>query len=136
VRQKIPFHLKPSDLLVERVDIDVLFGASELALEHTRGRFEQLLLPLGDLGGVHVVDLGQLGRGLVALQRFEGHLRLEVRLKFVPSSLHLHLLDAECSHLKKVSNFRGPLHETRSLYGCTPGVRGLVHGVTIDGTRR
>ena len=54
-------------------------------------------------------DLGQLGRGLVALQGFERHLRLEIRLELVPSGCHEHLQDASVLNLKSVSSFRGPL---------------------------
>jgi hypothetical protein len=43
---------------------------------------------------MHVVDLGQLGHGLVTLQRFESDLGLEVGLELVSSSLHVHLQDA------------------------------------------
>jgi hypothetical protein len=65
-----------------------------LALEDARRQLQQLLLPLRDLGRMDVVDLGQLGHGLVTLQRFESDLGLEVGLELVSSSLRVQLQDA------------------------------------------
>jgi hypothetical protein len=50
-----------------------------LSPEHAGGSVEELGFPLGDLVGMHIELLGQLGQGLLALHGSQGHFGLESR---------------------------------------------------------
>ena len=52
---------------------------SRLGTEHAGCAFEQLVLPVNDLIGVEVVQLGSLGQRLLASDGVNGHLGLEDR---------------------------------------------------------
>jgi len=57
------------------------------------GAFQKLALPLCDLVGMHIKLLRQLRKRLFALDRGQGHLRLEYRC-VVPTWTSAHLLSS------------------------------------------
>lgn len=82
------------------------------------GPREQLLLPFGDLGGMHAEMLSQFRQRFVAFDRGSGHLGLEGRPVIASRSLHRlaplvgHHPVASVKpgyHLPHCPNFRGPL---------------------------
>ena len=90
------------------------FGSAK----YVRGPRQQLLLPLGDLGGMDANMLGSFGQGLVAFDRGQCHLRFERCPVIASRSLHgraplvRHPLVASVKpgyHLAHCPNFRSPL---------------------------
>ena len=55
-----------------------LLGAFALALEHLAAAVFELLLPFADLRGSNVVLPGDLGGGLLTLDRFQGYPSFEL----------------------------------------------------------
>jgi hypothetical protein len=74
--------------------------------EHAGRAVEQLVLPIHNLVGVHVVHLGQLGQRLVASNGVQGHLGLENRRVVAPRSLaHGHPAFSGITPVRLVQSF-------------------------------
>jgi len=67
-----------SDLGVQLLQIDRR-RCRRIRAERAGRTLEQLVLPVVDLSGVHIVQLGQLGQRLLALDGVYRHLGLEHR---------------------------------------------------------
>ena len=68
-----------ADLGVQHLEVNRRLIRSRLAAEHVGGLGQQLVLPVSDLVGVHVMLLRQLGQRLVASNGGQRHLGLECR---------------------------------------------------------
>src|SRR5215211_5369571 len=64
-------------------------GCSLLGPEYPGSSVEELRLPLGDLVGMHIKLLRQLGQGLLAFKSGQGHFGLESR-RVVPAGSLAH----------------------------------------------
>ena len=105
------------DLRVEDLEIRHIW-IRRRAAEHISGPRQQLLLPFGDLGGVHAELLCQFCERLVARDGRQRHLGLEGRSVNPSGSLHRlaslvrhhpMALVKPGYHLAHCPNFRGPL---------------------------
>src|SRR4051812_31191137 len=88
--QKIVFDLQLTDLAVEFADLDFAGLVLPVAavLEHAGRAVEQRLLPGMDLARVDTIFAGQFANRAIALDRRQGHLRLERRAMLLPRLLH------------------------------------------------
>jgi len=77
--QKIILQRQLPDLGVQYLQVDGRLIGPRLAAEHVGRLGQQLVLSVGDLVGVHVVLLRQLGQRLVASNGGHRHLGLERR---------------------------------------------------------
>ena len=77
--QKIILQCQLADLGVQHLQIDRGLIRSQLAAEHIGRLGQQLVLPVGDLVGVYVMLLCQLGQRLVAPNGGQRYLGLECR---------------------------------------------------------
>ena len=109
---------------------------------YVRGPRQQLLLPVGDLGGMDANVLGQFGQRLVAVDRGQRHLSLEGRPVIPSRSLHRlaplvrHSSVASVkpgSHLSHCPNFRAP--SGLDKYGRTMAEVRLLNGAHVNHTR-
>ena len=90
--QPVQFHFEPADLIVEFVlqRFLVLLPSFLLAAEAFLYLLDGLLLPLGNLGWMHLVTAGNLIGGKLATQSFESHFGFEFGC--VSSSFAAHFL--------------------------------------------
>jgi hypothetical protein len=81
--QKIPLHNKLTDLGVKLRDLGVTVGLnlSSLVIEHLRQLLDRLAFSPRNLGGMQRVPGRQLCNRLVALDRFQSNLGLELSRK-------------------------------------------------------
>src|ERR687898_32109 len=88
-------------------------GCSFLGPEYPGSSVEELRLPLGDLVGMHIKLLRQLGQGLLAFHGGQGHFGLESR-RVVPAGSLAHCFSCSAAivaalrqklHLSRCPNF-------------------------------
>jgi hypothetical protein len=90
--QKIVLQRQLSDLRMKGLQINRRWHGLDSAMSENTGRaFEKLTLPLRDLIGVDIELLRQLGQRPLALDRGQGHFRLEGRC-VVPTGALRHLI--------------------------------------------